>query len=277
MALTIATNTTSLAAQRYLDNTGQRLQNVLEKLATGSRIVRASDDPAGLAISDRENAQIRSLDQAIRNAQDGVSLIQVFEGGTTEIGNMLTRMRELGMQSSTDTIGDVERSMLNSELVQLKEEVNRISQTVQFAGKKLLSGDSVHFDLQVGIGNDPVADRISFDPGNTTLTTSGLGIDGVDFSKKEEAQQSLEVLDTAMNRLNIIRANVGASQNRLSVAIQSQSVYRENLSAAKSRIRDVDMASESSNVVRENILRKAGIAVLSQANETPAIALSLLK
>ncbi len=277
MPITIATNVTSIAAQRNLAETDSRLQNVLQRLSTGSRIVTAADDPAGLAISDREQAQIRSLNQAIRNTQDGVSLVSVFEGGTSEISNMLARMRELATQSATDTIGDTERLMINSEVQQLKDEINRTTQTVEFAGNKLLNGGKAHFELQVGFGNDPQADRITIDPGDSNLTTKGLNIEDLDLSKKEKAQQSLKTIDDAMTHVDIIRSNIGAAQNRLTSAIRAQSVYRENLSAANSRLRDTDVAAESANLVRENILRRAGIAVLSQANETPTAALQLLK
>jgi len=170
MALTIMTNELALAAQRNLANTEVRLNSTIQKLASGSRIVRAADDPAGLAISDNMNATIRSLGQAMRNAQDGISLIQVFEGGTTEINNMLVRMRELSIQSASDTVGDRERAMLNNEVQELKQEVTRIAKTTNFAGKDLLSGDRIHLEFQVGPNNDPEKDRVIFDPGASDLT-----------------------------------------------------------------------------------------------------------
>jgi flagellin len=277
MALTIMTNELALAAQRNLNNTELRLNSTIQHLASGSRIVRAGDDPAGLAISDNMNAIIRSMGQAMRNAQDGISLIQVFEGGTTEISNMLIRMRELSIQAASDTVGDRERNMLDNEVQQLKEEVTRLARTTTYAGRELLAGDQIHLEFQVGPNNDPTKDRIIFDPGNSNLTAEGLGVDGISVLQKEAAQGGLESLDNALNTINALRARIGSSQNRLQTTINSQSTYIENLSAAKSRIKDADMAIETTALSRETILRQAGVAVLTQANETPKLALQLLR
>jgi len=277
MALTIMTNELALAAQRNLNNTELRLNSTIQRLASGSRIVRASDDPAGLAISDNMNATIRSMGQAMRNAQDGISLIQVFEGGTTEISNMLIRLRELSIQSASDTVGDRERTMLNNEVQEMKQEITRIAKTTNYAGKDLLAGDEIHLEFQVGANNDPEKDRVVFDPGKSNMTAEGLGVDGIDVSSKEGSQEGLEKLDAALTSINELRARIGASQNRLQTTINSQSVYIENLSAAKSRIKDADMAIETTALARESILRQAGTAVLTQANETPKLALSLLR
>jgi len=271
------TNELALAAQRNLNNTEVRLNSTIQRLASGSRIVPAADDPAGLAISDNMNAIIRSLGQAMRNAQDGISLIQVFEGGTTEISNMLVRMRELSIQASSDTVGDRERSMLDNEVQELKKEITRIAKTTNFAGKDLLSGAEVHLEFQIGANNDPEKDRIVFDPGRADLTSEGLEVDGLDVTSKETSQEGLEAIDVAINQVNELRARIGASQNRLQTTLNSQSVYMENLSAAKSRIKDADMAIETTNLARETILRQAGVAVLTQANETPRLALQLLR
>lgn len=277
MGLQINTNELALAAQRNLEQTGRRLHQVISRLASGSRIVQASDDPAGLAISDSLNAQIRSLGQAQRNAQDGISLIQVYEGGTNEINNMIMRIRELAMQAASDTIGDRERGMVNNEVIQLKQEINRVARTTKYAGRELLSGEAVQMDFQVGINNNPEVDRISFNPGDTNLTLSALNLEGIDVSVKEQAQEGLDTLDQALIKVNDIRARVGSAQSRLNTTVASTSIYQENLLAAKSRIRDADIAAESANYARETILRKAGVAVLTQANETPALALQLLR
>lgn len=271
------TNELALAAQRHLENTNQRLKSTIEKLSSGSRINRAADDAAGLAISDALNADVRSLGQAVRNAQDGVSLVQVYEGGTTEINNMIMRIRELSMQSASDTVGVRERMMLNNEVQQLKEEIQRVAVTTSYAGTPLLSGETVRLEFQVGTGNDPDVDRITFDPGNTSLTLDSLEIDDVDVTEKENAQEALDVLDEAIFKVNDIRAKVGSIQSRLATTINAQGIFQENLMAAKSRIRDTDMAAEASNYARETILRRAGVAVLTQANETPALALQLLR
>jgi flagellin len=277
MGLQINTNELALSAQRHLEDTNRRFHTVIRRVASGSRIVQASDDPAGLAISDSMNAQVRSLAQAQRNAQDGISLIQIYEGGTNEINNMTMRIRELAMQSASDTIGDRERLMLNNEVTQLKEEIDRIAKTTKFAGQELLSGATIRMDFQVGINNVDGVDRISFAPGDTNMTIGALGIDGVTVEDKFAAQESLETLDEALNKVNDIRARVGASQNRLTTTMSSIGIYQENIMAAKSRIRDADLAQESANYARESILRKAGVAVLVQANETPALALQLLR
>lgn len=277
MGLQINTNELALAAQRNLDQTGRRLHQVISRLASGSRIVQAADDPAGLAISDSLNAQIRSLGQAQRNAQDGISLIQVYEGGTNEINNMVMRIRELCMQSASDTVGPRERAMVNNECQQLKQEINRVAKTTKYAGRELLSGDAIKMDFQVGINNTDDVDRISFNPGDTNLTLDALKLDGIDISEKENAQESLELLDNALTRVNDVRARVGSAQNRLNTTVSATSIFAENLMAAKSRIRDADIAVESANYARETILRKAGVAVLAQANETPALALQLLR
>ena len=277
MSLRINTNELSLAAQRNLEQTERRMHSVVERLASGSRIVKASDDPAGLSISDNLNAQVRSLGQAIRNAQDGISLVQVYEGGTNEINNMLIRMRELAMQSATDTVGDQERSMIDNEVQQLKMEVDRIAKTTRYASRELLAGDSVVLDFQVGINNEDGVDRITFDPGNTNLTASGIEIDGVSVLEKEGAKDALGTVDQALTRVNDIRSRIGAIQGRLNSTQISQGIFQENLSAARSRIRDADMAYETSVLAKESILRQAGVAVLMQANQTPQLALNLLK
>ncbi len=277
MALTIQTNQLALTSQRELGNTERRLHKTIERLATGSRIVNASDDPAGLAISDNMNATVRSLNAAMRNAQDGVSLIQVFEGGTTEISNMLIRMRELAMQAANDTYGDRERKMLNNEVMELRDEITRVARTTTYMDRELLAGEQVKLEFQVGVRNDPTRDRITFDPGNTDLRASGLGVEGVDILTKENAQNVLEQMDAAIVQVNELRAKIGSSQNRLQTTLNSQGIYRENLLSAKSRIRDADMAVETTELTKETILRNAGVSVLMQANETPRLALKLLQ
>lgn len=277
MSLRIMTNEVAINAQRNLDQTGNRLQNTLEKLSSGSRINRASDDAAGLAISDTLNAQIRSIGQGIKNAQDGSSLVQVFEGGTNEINTVLTRIRELAMQSASDTVGDRERSLIQNEVGELAKEVDRISRTTRYAGKTLLDGTAPVLEFQVGTQNDPDVDRITFDPGEANMTASALGVEGIDVSAKDGAQNSLEQLDASIQRVNEIRAKVGSIQSRLNTTISSASIFSENLSAAKSRIRDTDIALESTNLARETIIRQSGVAVLTQANQTPALALQLLR
>ncbi len=276
MSLRIMTNESAINAQRNLYMTNNRLYSTLEKLSSGSRINRASDDAAGLAISDTLQATIRSMGQAIRNAQDGGSLIQVFEGGTNEINNILMRIRELSMQSASDTVGDRERGLINNEVQELKSEVERIAQTTKYAGKNLLNGESPVFEFQVGTENNPAADRITYDPGEANLTAGALGIDGIDISEKANAQEALTTLDEGIQRVNEVRAKVGSVQSRLLSTVSTQMIFTENLSAARSRIRDTDIAQESTNLARETIIRNSGVAMLSQANQIPAVALQLL-
>ena len=277
MAFTIQTNSLANTAMRNLNNTEERMNSTVQRLATGNRIVRASDDPAGLAISDQMNATIRSLAQAQRNAQDGVSLIQVFEGGTSEVSNMLMRIRELSIQASSDTVGTRERAMLNLEVQELKSEITRVAKTTSFMGRELLGGEHVRLEFQVGVNNDPEKDRVVFDPGKTNLTAEGLGLDDIDVSEKEDSQQGLEILDNAIIQVNELRARIGSTQNRMQTTINSQGIYTETLSTARSRIRDSDVALETSNLTRETIMRQAGVAVLSAANESPKLALQLLR
>jgi flagellin len=277
MSFTIQTNHLALNAQRSLEQVESRNARTIQKLATGSRIVVAADDPAGLAISDNMNATVRSLGQAMRNSQDAVSLIQVFEGGTNEISNMLIRVRELSMQSASDTVGDRERSMLNQEVQELKSEITRIARTTSYLDRELLAGEEVRLEFQVGTGNDEEKDRIVFDPGNSDLTASGLGVEDIDVSDRADAQDGLEALDNAIIQVNELRARVGSTQNRLQVTYNAQGIYRENLTTAKSRIKDADVAEETTNLTRDSILRQAGVSVLSQANAAPQLALQLLR
>ncbi|NBX81836.1 flagellin FliC [bacterium] len=277
MGLRINTNELALAAQRNLEQTERRMHSVVERLASGSRIVRASDDAAGLSISDSLNAQVRSLGQAIRNAQDGISLVQVYEGGTNEINNMLVRLRELAMQSATDTVGDKERLMIDNEVQQLKMEVDRVAKSTKYASRELLSGDRIRLDFQVGIDNDPLVDRITFDPGDTNLTAGALEIDGLSVGEKEGAQDALGIIDQALVRVNDVRSRIGSIQGRLNSTQIAQGIFQENLSAARSRLKDADVAQETANLAKEQILRQAGVAVLTQANQTPYLALNLLK
>lgn len=277
MGLRINTNELSLAARRNLEQTERRIHSVVERLASGSRITKAADDPAGLSLSDALSAQVRGLGQAIRNAQDGISLVQVYEGGTTEINNMLIRIRELAMQAATDTVGDRERTMINNEVQQLKSEVDRVAKSTKYASRSLLAGAAVNLDFQVGINNDPEVDRITFNPGNTDFTASGIGVDSITVADKEGAQGALAVIDEALDKVNDMRSRIGSIQGRLNSTQVAQSIFQENLSAARSRIRDADIALETSNLAKENILRQAGVAVLTQANQVPYLAMNLLK
>lgn len=276
MGLRINTNTASLNAQRNLFGTKLALDKSLERLSSGHRINRAGDDAAGLAISENLRAQIRGLKQAARNAQDGVSLIQVAEGALNEVSSILIRLRELGVQAASDTIGPVERQFLNVEFDQLLQEIDRIAQGTEFNGTPLLSGTGSILDFQVGTKNDPNVDRISFDASKADANTAALGVNLASVADKASAQNSLAAIDEAIVAVSAMRADFGAIQNRLQSTISNTHVSIENMSAANSRVRDTDIAEETAEMTRNNILTNAGVAVLSQANQTANSALTLL-
>jgi flagellin len=276
MGLRINTNTSSIAAQRALGITKNNLDSNLRKLSSGERITRASDDAAGLAISEKLRGHIRGLRQAKRNSDDGISLIQTAEGGLNEISSIIIRLRELSIQAASDTVGDTERGFSNIEFQNLLEEVQRISQGSEFNGRKLLNGSGGVVEIQVGIHNDPTNDRIKYDSSSTDSTIESLGLTGEAINNKEGAQLSLAKLDDALLRVNGTRANLGALQNRLQSASNTIAITEENFSAANSRIRDVDVASETADMAKNNILAQAGVSVLAQANQAPNFALKLL-
>lgn len=276
MGLRIVTNVPSLAAQRTLGVNNRELSDSLGKLSSGSRINKAADDAAGLAISEKLKGTIRSLAQAERNANDGVSMIQTAEGGLSEISSILIRLRELAMQAASDTVGDQERTFTDIEYQNLKNEIARIAQVTEFNGKKLLNGEGESYDFQIGVNNVDAEDRIKYNAADTDATLSSLGIDSLDILSKQAAQNSLEVVDTAIGRIAGQRANLGAIQNRLISTVNNLEVSMENLSAANSRIRDTDYASETARNAKYNILTTAGTAVLAQANSSGQLALKLI-
>ena len=276
MGLRINTNTASLNAQRNLRVSKLALDKSLERLSSGYRINRAGDDAAGLAISENLRAQIRGLKQAARNAQDGISLIQVAEGSLNEISTILIRLRELGVQAASDTIGPVERQFLNVEYDQLISEVDRIADGTEFNGTLLLSGTGSILDFQVGTRNDPNIDRLSFDASKADANSAALGVNLTSVADKASAQNSLSAIDSAIVSVSAMRADFGAIQNRLQSTINNLAVSLENMAAANSRIRDVDIAEETAELTRNNVLLNAGSSVLAQANQTSQVALGLL-
>jgi flagellin len=276
MGLRINTNVLSLAAQRSLGVNNSKQQQTLERLSSGSRINKAADDAAGLAISEKMKAQIRGLQQAERNVGDGISMIQTAEGGLNEVSNILTRLRELSMQSASDTVNDTERGFTNLEYQNLKAEIDRISQVTEFNGNKLLDGSRGSYDIQIGINNDAFQDRIQFNAEAIQSSTASLGVGEIDISSKEGAQESLATLDSAIEMVSGKRAELGAKQNRLNSTMNNLEVFTENLSAANSRIRDTEFAEETAKNTKLNILNNAGAAVLAQANSQGAAALKLI-
>jgi flagellin len=276
MGLRINTNVASLNAQRNLFGTKMNLDKSLERLSSGYRINRAGDDAAGLAISENLRAQIRGLKQAHRNTQDGVSLVQVAEGGLNEISSILIRLRELAVQAASDTIGPVERQFLNVEYDQLVSEIDRIADGSEFNGTALLNGTGVLLDFQVGTRNDPNVDRLTFDASKADANSASIGVNLTSVADKASAQNSLSALDSAIVSISAMRADFGAIQNRLQSTMNNVAISVENLSAANSRVRDVDVAEESAELTRNNVLLQAGTSVLAQANQSAQAAVSLL-
>ncbi len=304
MGLRIRTNVASLNAQRRLETNTKALGDSANKLASGKRINRAADDAAGLGISSNLNADIRSLSQAKRNANDGISLVQTAEGSLVETTSMLTRLRELAVQGASDTVGETERGFLNKEFIALKDEIDRIANSTEYNGTRLLIGESDvgdeianaegTFPLEIQISKDyyenadSIDERnqvniIKIDLGTINAFTSGDGSldigsaeEGTQVDNKQSAQQSIMKLDTALIKVSDYRSYLGSIQNRLSSTINNLGVQIENLTSANSRIEDTDFAAETARYTSTNILQQAGSSVLSQANQMPQIALGLV-
>lgn len=306
MALRIQTNISSINAQRNLTVSSEALAKHTERISSGFRINHAADDAAGLGISEKLKSNVRSLLQAKRNTADGISLVQTAEGGLQEISNILIRLKELSIQAASDTVGDSERGHIQKEFGALKNEINRIAYSTEFNGTRLLTGNTTldpelaknsntsPLEFQVGnnyfygadsLENPNPTHIIRLDLSKINALTSGeesLQLGGEEnenetrVDKKVSAQSTINRVDDAINRVNEYRASLGAIQNRLSHAISNTSTMVENFDAAKSRIMDADYAEESSQVVQMGILQKAGISVLTQANQIPEMALKLL-
>lgn len=277
MGLRINTNVASLNAQRNLGSTRINMNKALEKLSSGQRINRAGDDAAGLAISENLKAQIKGLGQAGRNAEDGVSLVQIAEGALGEVSNILIRLRELSVQAASDTIGSTERKFLNVEFEQLTSEIDRIANSTEFNRVPLLNGTGAVFDIQIGTRNDPISDRLTFDASSADVNVAALGLNLASVSDKISAQNSLTSIDQAIISVSGIRADFGALQNRLQSTVNNIQVSIENLASANSRVRDTDVAAETAELTKQNILMQAGTSVLSQANSSTNSALSLIQ
>jgi flagellin len=276
MGFRINTNVASIAAQRTLGVTTRETESNLAKLSSGTRINKAADDAAGLAISEKMKAGIRSMKQADRNANDGISLVQTAEGGLNEVSSILTRMRELAVQTASDTVGDSERGMTNMEYQNLKQELDRISQVTEFNGQKLLDGNGKKLEFQIGVNNNDFQDRISYDSNFVNARIDQLGVSELDVGSKESSQNSLAAVDQAIERVSGYRSFLGAIQNRLTSTSNNLQVTAENMSAANSRIRDVDYAEATAQQAKNSILSSAGTSVLAQANANGQSALKLI-
>ncbi|WP_218220618.1 flagellin [Nesterenkonia sp. Act20] len=273
MGMQINTNVAALNAHRNLSNTQNDLSKSLEKLSSGLRINRAADDAAGLAISEGLRSQVNGLGVAARNAQDGISVIQTAEGALTEVHSILQRVRDLAVQAGNDSNNVDSRTAISTEITALTEELTRIGATTNFNGIDLLNtGDALTF--QVGAGSDAAADQISLN--RFDLSTVVTALEGINVEDAAGALGAIGIVDTEIQNVSSARSDLGAVQNRFESAINSLNVSRENLSAAESRIRDVDMAAEMVNFTRSNILSQAGTAMLAQANQSNQGVLQLL-
>lgn len=276
MGMRVSTNVASLNAQRAMSTNSREMQKSMAQISTGSRITKAGDDAAGLAISENLKSQVRSLGQASRNANDGISMIQTAEQAMGEVSNIVTRLRELGIQSGSDTVGEAERGFIQKEVDSLKSEIQRVAESTTFGSRKLLDGTGGKLDIHVGTGANPKTDWISYDSEVTNVTTDNLGIEDLDFSSKSGARSGLASLDRAQLMVNGSRANLGAMQNRLSSTVDVIGTMNENMSAANSRIRDTDIAASSSELARNSVMLQGTTAALAQANQLPQMALKLI-
>ncbi len=276
MSISLKTNIASLSGQRHLNKTSGTLQKSLQRLSSGYRINTSMDDAAGMGVSERMRSQIRGLNQAERNANDGLSIVQTAEGAMAEISSILIRMRELSVQAASDSITDTERGYVNTEFQDLISEIDRISQSTRFNSTTLLDGTFAATGLDFQVGHENGANfRITVTIADSS--TSGMGFAGTEaVDTKANAQAVMATIDTALDTLNNSRASLGAKGNRLQTAASAVSLQRENLAAANSRIRDTNVAEETSVMSRSQVLMQAGTAMLAQANAQPQQALSLL-
>ena len=274
MGLRINTNIAAMTAQRALGAVSDRLATNYKRLATGLRITSAADDAAGLAISERLRAQVRSLDQARRNAMDGISLVQTAEGALNEVGNILLRLRELGVQAANGSVSSQDRRTLDEEFQQLVDEIDRIGRGTEWNGIRLLDGSASTVGFQIGSGTNEAFDRLSAQL--SPVLATGLALDGIGVTNAGAANTAMSAIDNAIDSVSKVRGRFGAMQNRLESTIRNLANQAENLTAAESRIRDVDIARETAELAKNQLLQQAAIAILAQANTQPQLALRLL-
>jgi flagellin len=274
MGLRVATNMASIAAQRSMSMQTKRQEHASQSLASGSRIVRAADDSAGLAISENMKSDLRGTAAARSNAFNAISAMQVGEGGLSEMSSLITRLRELGVQSASDTLGDKERIYLQQEASSITEEISRISKTTAFGDKKLLDGSNPVFDFHVGSSGNK--ENVITYKAEGSASPDELNLAAIDITSKSGARDLLGNVDSALEKVNRMRAGFGAMQSRLESTVNGLDVRAENVSAAKSRITDADIAKESSEMASATMLQNASISVLAQANQQPLSAMKLI-
>jgi flagellin len=275
MALTVNTNIASMRAFTNLSRTSRNLQESFQRISSGLRITKAADDAAGLGVAESLDAQEISARQAMRNTNDGISIIQTAEGSTNEVANIVKRMRELAVQSSSETLASTERAYIQSEYLSLESEVERISQVTEFNGIALANGTNSVLNAQVGV-MDSSNDRIAITLGDLRVTTLGIDSGSIDMSTAAGAQAAITTLDTALDTLNGYRSDYGATQNRLDSALTNMETYAENLASAQSQIRDADFAWETAQLSKFQVMSQAGTSILAQANQVTQGAISLL-
>jgi flagellin len=275
MALTVNTNMASMRAINNVNRTNRSLSSSFQKISTGLRITKAADDAAGLAVAEALDAQGVSARQAMRNTNDGISMIQTAEGATSEVTNIVKRMRELAVQASSETLASTERGYVQSEYLSLESEVQRISQTTEFNGIQLTNGTNSVLNVQVGIMNSS-NDRLAITMGDLQSTTLGIDSGSIDMSTAAGAQAAIDTLDTALDTLSGYRSDYGAAQNCLDSALTNMETYSENLASAQSQIRDADFAYETAQLAKNQVMQQAGISVLAQANGATSSVLSLI-
>jgi flagellin len=275
MAIVVNSNTTSMNALGNLNKTNRGLTSTFARISSGLRINSAKDDSAGLAVAENLQSEYQSLKQAQRNTHDGISVIQTAEGATNEVGDILKRMRELAVQSSSETLANSERSYIQDEFSQLTQEVDRIAAVTEFNGIALGDNTNSKLNVQVGIQNTS-NDRIAIDLGDLRGSTLQIDTGNVNLSNVASAQAALETIDTALDSVNTYRSDYGAVQNRLESALNNLETYTENIAASESRIRDADYAFETAEMSKYNIMQQAGMAILGQANGISQGALRLI-
>jgi flagellin len=275
MALTVNTNIASMRAFTNLSRTSRNLQESFQRISSGLRITKAADDAAGLGVAESLDAQERSARQAMRNTNDGISIVQTAEGSTNEVANIVKRMRELAVQASSETLASTERAYVQSEYLSLESEVERISQVTEFNGIALANGTNSVLNVQVGI-MDSSNDRLAITLGDLRVTTLGIDSGSIDMSSAAGAQAAITTLDTALDTLNGYRSDYGATQNRLDSSLTNMETYSENLASAQSQIRDADFAWETAQLSKHQVMSQAGTSILAQANQVTQGALSLL-
>ncbi len=275
MALVVNTNTASNNAINNLNRNTRSLSSSFRKISSGLRVSKAADDAAGLAVAENLEAASRSAKVAMRNTNDGISIISTAEGAANEVGSILKRMRELAVQSSSETLDDDERAYIQDEFTELTSEVDRISAVTEFNGLQLSDGSDTQLQVQVGVDNS-ADDRITITLGDLTASTLGVDTGSVDLSSSGAAQTAIDTIDTAIDSVSSYRSKFGAVENRLNSALNNLENYTENLQSAESQIRDADFAYETAEMSKNQIMQQASTSVLAQAKTVSQGALNLI-